>query len=80
MNSVYSLLNRVNPLEIDDMTIEEQTISSACRRLGISVDDNVETELLSPGIRLFLGFDRHQRRMIRYKAIELGDRLIIETY
>jgi hypothetical protein len=80
MNSLFSLLNRVNPLEIGDMIIEEQTISSACRRLGISVDDNVETELLSPGIRLFHGFDRHQKRMIRYKAIELGDRLIIETY
>lgn len=62
------------------MRTQSPTIISECNKLGITVADSVETTTISPGVRIFDGFDRHQQRMIRYKAIELGDKLIIETY
>ena len=62
------------------MPTQSPTIISECDKLGITVTDGVETQTISPGVEVFEGFDRHQHRMIRYKAIRLGDRLIIETY
>ena len=62
------------------MTSQSPTITSECEKLGITVADDVETQTISPGVVIFEGFDRHLHRMIRYKAIDLGDRLLIETY
>jgi len=80
MNSMLRLLSMLNPLEINQMTTQSPTIISECDQLGITVAEDVEITTISPGVSLFIGFDRHLHRMIRYKAIELGDRLIIETY
>ena len=74
------LLSMLNPLEINLMTTQSPTIISECDKIGITVAESVETQTISPGVEVFEGFDRHQHRMIRYKAIRLGDRLIIETY
>ena len=80
MNWIMRLLNRLSTLELSLVPQELPTIYNACKHLGISVDENVETETIAPGVRTFYGFDRHQQRMIRYKAIDLGNRIIIETY
>ena len=80
MNSILRLLSTLNPLDINLMKPQSPTIVSECDKLGITVKDGVETETIAPGVRVFEGFDRHRHRMIKYKAIELGERLIIETY
>ena len=80
MNSMLRLLSMLNPLEINLMTTPSPTIISECDKLGITVAESVETQTISPGVEIFIGFDRHQHRMVRYKAIHMGDRLIIETY
>jgi hypothetical protein len=80
MRWVYALLNKLIPLEFSIVPHELPTIHNTCKHLGIIVDEHVETHELSPGVRLFTGFDKHTGRMLRYKAIDLGNRLIIETY
>lgn len=80
MRWLYSLLNKLIPLEFSFVAQELPTIHNTCKHLGIIVDEDVDTHELAPGVRLFTGFDTHSGRMIRYKAIDLGNRLIIETY
>lgn len=80
MNWILSLLNKFIPIEMNLMAQELPTIHNTCKHLGIVVDEHVDTHELAPGVRLFTGFDTHTGRMVRYKAIELGNRLIIETY
>ena len=80
MNILERLLGIFRPLEMNMMPEELETIHNVCRHLGIVVDEDVETETIAPGVRVFWGFDKHTRRMIRYKAIELGYNLAIEPY
>ena len=80
MRWVYALLNKLIPLDFSIVPHELPTIHNTCKHLGIIVDEDVDTHELAPGVRLFTGFDTHSKRMIRYKAIDMGNHLIIETY
>ncbi len=70
----------IGPIRLTMTVPEIQTIQNVALSMGIVVEDNVYTEMLTPGVHLFYGFDRASGRMLRYKAIELGTRLKIERH
>ena len=80
MNIIERILGLIRPLEMNMIPKELETIANVCKQLGIVVADDVETDTIAPGVRVFWGFDKHSGRMLRYKAIELGHRLAIEPY
>ena len=80
MNIIEHILGLIRPLELNMMPEELETIYNVCKHLGIVVTEDVETETIAPGVRVFWGFDKHSGRMLRYKAIELGYHLAIEPY
>lgn len=45
---------------------------------NIIITHDTEFVRVSPGICLFWAFDKEQRRMVRYRSIQLGDRVAFE--